>query len=493
MIERVKDDLYVRTKLVELRIRPGEIIVTRLFSCHIHQPLVLFTIQNELTPSAPNKIKLTQNTIAFDTCSGIHGNIRTNERDALLMQVSCYDSRVGIMFPTGSNNCVFADETKAIDKRFTTIAHYRRKSNDPTQKQLSLPMLHMITENASLTTTSQRIESVEFCHFIYDHLPYFNIVASDELDIAMRSFNSQRSAISHFYQRHGHIAPLPITENLNLFQMQKSLFTNCSISVPADISKIKEAAQKAQSRLEEKKITNCIVGSLAAAMHKPEFAAQDVDIVVDSLNMAKAAFKDQQTSGIKWQTCSFRTTIDNIQIDIAELSEFDWDEVVKVRGLKVLSARGLVIMKLMGEFERNLMQPNYDVFQVKNQETICALFDNAQYTYPFFRRFLQLKSQERFKQLKLLMEGATWDFSTLTVTFPLHANAYQKKAQTFVPIINHGTPTAGKIWIGKQISTADWLALNGHEENCIVENSSIASIVHVPIVENAGVMVCQNA
>jgi len=495
-IERIKDDIHVRTKIVDLRIRSGEIIVTRLFDQPMHHPLVLFSVKDgSIEPCSPSKAKILGDSVVFDTDSDVHGNMKTNGRDALLIQLECYDNKVGFMFPTADTACYFGDQIEPINKRFTTIAMYRGQSDDPTHQHLPLPMLHLVDKSCLTVSTDSVVNSAEFCHFIHSHSPYFNVISNEKLKASLRCFGNQRGGLSHFYQNFGYVQPLPVSGRLDLLRMKRALYLNSPIEETSVLSHIRETAREIQRRLDQSKIQNCVIGSLAVAMHRSDIEVLDIDVAVNDLSLAKEEFKDCDivtASSGKWKDCSFRIYMHNKQVDIVELKRFNWDAVTEVKGLRVLNKDGLLLMKLMGEFERSLMQPNYDVFKFKNQNSILSLFDSASYVYPFFVDFLRLDVEQDFHRLKDLINDAEWEASPLSVTFPLHANAFTKGRETFIPVINNGSPCSGKISIQKQIQSASWVALDGHDTDCRVDVSHESSQIHLPVINDAGVTVCQH-
>ena len=495
MIDSGKDDIFVRTKLVELRIRSGEIIVTRLFSSHIHHPLILFTITDEgLQSTSPDKIKLVDGVVQFSTKSGIEGSIRTS-LDTILLQMKSIH-KLGFMFPSIVGQYLFGDQIHPIDKKFTTTAQYHCATDDPAHQQLLLPMVHMTTDNCCLTVSSPKESSIEFCHYVHNGFPYFNATCTNDMQVSFRSFNNQRSAICDFYRRHGYSQSPPISGPLNVFQAKKALYTNCKILVPKINEQIIEDARAVQSILGKENLSSCIFGSLAMALNGYKVEVNDVDIAVKYLDHAKQAFKDHEISIAstgKWKDCSFRLNMGQTQIDVVQLYKFDWNNVTENKGLTVLSKYGLLFMKLFGEFERSLMSPNYQTFRDKNCKNIVSLFDEAMYVYPFFSQFLHEDAYSQYFFMQNLMQDAEWDFVSLSLSFPLYANAYKKEDTTFIPVINDGSPTPGKIRIGKYISSAIWYSLSSGQHGCEVSSAATFSDIKIPLVEHAGLLVGKHA
>jgi len=98
-----------------------------------------------------------------------------------------------------------------------------------------------------------------------------------------------------------------------------------------------------------------------------------------------------------------------------------------------------------------------------------------------------------FQKLREIMTTAIWNDVPINTTFPIHANVFQKGAETLIPVINNGSACPGKIWLAKEIKSAIWLSLNGREDKCVLKTGRESSIIHIPLVEDAGIVVCTNA
>ena len=490
MIEQRGDEIYVHTKLLDLKINSEKIIVTRLLSQFIYQPLLFFTSdsQKTITICSIANLKLIDKTICFNTNKNTKGSITFIDHNTLSVSFESKITDVGIMFPTDIIPLFIGDEISPINKGYTCSRNYKYPTEDPLNQSLSLPIITLQGQNSCLNISTQNLQKIKFCHFLHDFIPYFNVITQDKIVLTLKSFDTLREGISDFYSRFGYQEPLPVTGNVTLPQIQYALFTNCNITPPKDFSNIYNVAQKVQKKLGCK---NCIIGSLALHIHGINVQVNDLDIVVDSLEYAKSAFVDypiQIASKGKWENCSFRTKIDEITVDFNEITSFDWNKIETINGNKVLNYESLLLMKLIGEFERSLIQPDYNEFKNKNYHNILSLLPNAPFVYPFFQDYISL--QKNFNILKSFLKDAIWDFVKINSSFPILANVF-KNDKTIIVLLNTGSPYPFKVSINKEINSVMHVGLNLKKEKCEIVNEKSWSTITGPPVDMVGLVIAE--
>ena len=494
MIEQSGEEIYVHSKLLDLKINSEKIIVTRLLSQFVYQPLIFFISdkQNSITICSPTNIKLIDKTVYFDINKITKGSITFINHESLSISFESKITDVGIMFPTDILPLYFGDEIKPIDKSYTCSRNYKYPTEDPLNQSLSIPLITLQGQNSCLTIETQNLQKIKFCHFLHDFVPYFNIITQDKLTLTFKSHNTLREGLSDFYSRFGYQEPLPIiAENITLSQMQYALFNNCNIISPKieSLTNIYKLAYQIQKRLGCK---SCIIGSLALHIHGINVQVNDIDLVVDSLEYAKAAFVDHPiriASKGKWENCSFRTQINGITVDFNEISSFDWSKIETINGNKVLNYESLLLMKLIGEFERSLLQPDYDEFKNKNYHNILLLLPNASFVYSFFQNYILL--QKNFNTLKSFLKDAVWDSIKINSSFPILANVF-KNDKTIIVLLNTGSPYPFKVSINKEINSALFIGLNLKKEKCkVINENSSWSILTGPPVDMVGLVVAE--
>lgn len=495
------DDIKIRSKYLDLRLRPESIIVTRLFSENLNLPFVVFVVENNnIVLSPPTKIRVKNNIVYFDA-ENLSGSI-TLQVDCLLLQTQAYGSRIGVMWPNHRSDCYFADEMRPIDKGFTTTGKFKTPGDDPTSMNIGIPVIHMENE-AWMMIHSQLQEPIEFCFFYHNLIPYWNATTDDMLQIAFRSCSSRRNGLSVYYERWGKSTQPPVTAGqLGVEQMKKCLYNNQAVTA-SDIGIALKHPRQIQEILDTSKIKNCIIGSLAMSIHGFPVETKDCDIAVDSLDSVQACFRkilepDEQNSmkvseSHKWFQCGARLNLNNISVDFIELSRFDWNQVETVQNLRVLSVPGLLLMKLIGEYERLQMEPNYENFKLKNCGNINLLLKKSPFIYPFFDEFLITHSVENYMNLQNRLQEAAWDSVPMKINEPLIANVFSKKDTTLLPIINNGSEISARVHIERHIRSAQWYPIGQDPINCEASIYSGWSDLIVPKVESLGLLVCQNA
>ncbi len=497
MIEQIDThDIKIRSKYLDLRLRPESIMVTRLFSEMLNLPFTMFVVKDKnIVVSYPTKLKTKNNTVYFDT-KDLTGSI-SSQVDSLLFQIQSYGSRIGIMWPSHRSDCYFADEIRSIDTNFTTTGKFKTTGSDPTSIDISAPLIHMV-DKTCMTVHSLLQEPMEFCFFYHNGMPYWNATTDDMLQMAFRPCSSRRDGLSMYYDRHGKPEQISISGHLGVEQMKRCLYNNRAIVTPGT-EVILEHPQKIQEVLNEYKIKNCIIGSLAMRLHGFDVEAQDFDIIVDSLDKVKKCFKLNKRDPMeiseshKWSFCGARLDLKGLHADFVELPRFDWNQVEKKHGLNILSISGLLFMKLAGEYERMQMEPNYDNFQLKNHANIDLLLRRSPFVYPFFDEFLEIHSMTNYMLLQNQLEGAVWDSVQMKINEPLVANVFSKEGFTLLPVINNGSEISAKIHLQRRIKSAQWFQIGHDPVDCSVNTHSDWSNVASPEVKSLGLLVCQNA
>lgn len=479
------NEVKITSKLLDLWLRPHSFYVTRILHTDMHRHLLVFLIKGEkLTPVTPSRIKVLRNSALFEA-EGVSGKISSQGDNSVSIQVSCDSGRVGVMWPS-CGDCYFADEMYPINQKFT----YRAKSDasdDPTITRLHFPLVSQVTPECCLTAISRA--PVELNSFNHNFFPHLNAIADRSLSIVFRSFLSRRESLADYQRRFGFTERI-YEENFSLDTMKHMLYHNAGMISTFNPNLLKEV-KAIQKTLKENKIASCVIGSLAMRLHGLSHSAQDADFVVDSLSLSKKTFEEEYSSSEseKWAQCAIRLSRDRLQFDLIELLDFPYDEIEEIDGIDVLSVNGLLHMKLLGEYERSIIEPNYDAMLRRNHHSINNLITtDTKLMYPFFHKFLTKHSSNNFHSLISLLRGATWDPVELQVNAPFVVNAYRKEKETLIPIINDGSRQPAKILINRPIKTAQYHEIGENPIACEVRENSITS----PPIESFGIVICND-
>lgn len=486
------DDIKIRSKYLDLRLRPSSIMVTRLFSENVNLPLVTFTIEEEkIVPSFPAKITTKDNVVYFDS-SNLSGNV-TSQNDSLSFkaQALTQDTQVGIMWPVHNSDCYLADNMSSIDKRFTTTGTFNMNNDDPMFISMNDPVIHMVSETC-LTIFSKTQDPMKFCFFYHNCVPYWNVTTNVSLHLSFCPCPSRRDGLSLYYQKHDKPNHVPTLGPVGIEEMKERLY-NAIPTVMSIYEKDLTQPKKIQKALDSLGIKNCAIGSLAMYMHGFSVEVKDFDMVVDDIEKVKKHINTEASESLKWSQCGARLKLDGTHIDFVELEKFNWSQVEQVQGINILNISGMLLMKLTGEYERLLMEPNYDNFKLKNHANIDMLIKGSSFVYPFFDKFSEMYSMNNYMDLQKLLFGTEWDSVPMKINDPLIANVFSKGNITVLPIINNGSKIDAKVRIERIFESAQWFHIGQDPVDCVICTNYILSDVAIPQIETLGLLVCQNA
>ncbi|KKK49706.1 hypothetical protein LCGC14_3132370, partial [marine sediment metagenome] len=331
------------------------------------------------------------------------------------------------------------------------------------------------TVDSCLSIVSDK-SPIEFNSFNHNFSPYLNAIADNSISLAFRSFLSRKESLVDYQKRFGSKRRTQ-SMGLGFEDMKQALYHNAKIVPETDNPDILQRAKEVQTILDNNKIENCIIGSLAMRLHKLGTVPNDVDIAVYSLSAAKNLFQHGTgSSSEKWSKCAIRLKRKGGHVDLVELYQFPWEQVEKANGFKVLSMDGLLRMKLIGELERNLMEPNYEMMNKNNQHSISTLLGSSpDFLYPFFRNFLLKHSSDNFYTLIDWLKEAEWDPVEIRANEPFIVNAYKKSKQTIIPIINSGSKQPARVFIDRSFKSAKFYEIGESSVDCKVTRGSIVT------------------
>lgn len=491
MIIQENDSFLITSKHLSLAVKLNEFVVTSLLGQPYRLPLVILC-NNKIWK--PIDIFCDKNILT----AGINKELKISSIDESIITLEISNNGpITVMWPSEHIDCYFADDMTPIDQKFTNRCVYNMNNSDPTSSIINIPVLSQV-RNGCLSTTFLG-KSAEICVFSHETKQYANITSQNKFSLHFRSLRSRSESLKYIYQTYPQTNKIAHqNETLNNQQMQELLHFNGQIKndSPDVLSQIIEKTQNITGILDKANIANCIVGTLAMRLNGFLCHVKDVDIIVDSVREAKETLKKEDmqievSSDNKWKECSFRILNHIPQIDIAEVSQISHQHCESIVGLNVLNKEGLLFMKLIGEYERNQMEPGYKQMKTKNHRDIHLLLKEAPYVYPFFHSFLYKNNVEQFKELMSIMEEAQWNDTYVESSFPTIVNMYKTRKNLLIPVINLGSPCKTKVNVGTELSNVKWKGLETKGEPTIIYKSSKITEIIIPEVRKMGILICE--
>ena len=491
------ENTSVSTKLLTLQCNDDEIIVARLLSQSLNLPFVfLVWEEDKFHACTPTQVKVRDRVIHFVAKHGpknLPVTIKSGDDKYISICVQSLETRLAVMWPISGAEIYLADEMLPLDLRFVTRAGYNQLSSDPSMIVMEAPLIHHVGENC--LTCVVESEPVEFSTFIHKGRKYANLISDNKLDLTFRSFNSKRAALTSWYEKFPRKQKAIDASNLHPEQMKEVLYNNVSITKPSKFANkiFIEQAIKVQNLLLDNHVNCSVIGSLAMLLNGYECPVEDIDLAVNSIKKAREILENEFTievsSSSKWSSCAIRLH-STPRVDVTELTRFHWSKCTTLdeyNEIRFLNEEGLLWMKLLGEYERATMQPNYRRIQQKNLQNIGTLIPNAPFNYSFFAEFNKKYSFDNFCKLKAKLDGTTWCPIHVKSDFPTIVNAFLKGNDLLVPVINLGDPCQTTVTLGKPMQTATWHPLGEVTQDCKISGGKI----WIDQIEMMGILECQ--
>ncbi len=429
------------------------------------------------------------------SCSGYINNncvlkAAIEKKNASITITIAGEGKIGIMYPLSSTNIYFGDEIYSEETRFNHKRAFKTEEDD-----LYIPCVTDVVNNTSIFCEN----SCTIFTLPYDYRAYCHFTTSvSPTNICIKT-GSRRNNLEWWNKQHNkNDKKILVADDITITQMQDILLNLRPIQKPrtARLSLI-YGVQNIQNLLQEHGITSYVIGSLAIYLHGISTHVQDADMLIpedqfgSAVEVLSKTYNTEHSTEPKWKNCSLKILLDKDTVDISFNSKRH--NTTKIRGMWVITLKDLLVMKLLGEHERQVMMPANKHIKVKNHTNILSLLRKSPPPiYPFWHDSIFRRQEERFWRLYELMQGSVWKDIEISVNYPMVANTFVLDNKVIIPIINTGTSQPGQIRIVCFRNEATWLPLEKDKEIlCVISDRQWihARTIRIPIVEDLGLLI----
>jgi len=418
----------------------------------------------------------------------VNGSI-SSLNDGIKIKIDGYN--VSILIPKLGSSFINHDMCPTDSN---THGWHKEEQVDPWIQNIShSPVVHQMAGKVCLGILSEcdRLDT-----FMHDKNSYLNFSSKKNIICHIKQFQTKRQSIVDWMKKTHQISKRDdfiVCEDqiICLDQMKNILYCGYTKKI-SSIHYNRDIIKKIQHNMKRNNIEICLVGSFAMILHgmvPSDFKSTDIDIIVDDINKVKNIYPEgiEPSSASKWSGYSWTVKMDGYSFDFTEVVNFDWDhDSERVQQINVISKEKLLFMKLLGEYERQLLNPDYESFRIKNNYNIEIILKNIRpFMYPFLKDRLERDNSKRFMELWDKIEQMDVYEGFISVNDPLVFSAYIKKNKLAIPIINNGSRVDAKIKTDVKIVRATWIPLEGEKALCEYNGTEakVNNIVDLGILE----------
>ncbi len=503
MIQKKDERFLISCQNIGLELQNNSLLFVNFGDQTINLPLFFFVNHNK--PPQFCELEIFSMLDSQICCYGINNakesfkcNISTQDNQ---INFSVYDANqpIGFMWPS-IGKTYYGEEMLPIDCNIVQTAIYLEKNNDTHVLDILVPCVNHVNSRNKCMSVFGNGES-KYSSFYYNSAHYCNVTFSPPFKISFSCFNTKREALTWWHQNNPRtIQSINITEFINKQTMQKVLFGGWKINdIDGPSEYLLNITRRMQELLHRNSIRTCIVGSMAMHLHGIRTNVLDIDILTNRKSSLQKIVnilqKEECDLSIvqdpKGEMSSLRIILPDGQIDITYVNRFDWlNGIDDINGFRVIKKEHLLFMKLVKDFERNILTP--DLSKNKNVSAILSLMHAfSPWLYPFLDEYLSHDYMPRFYHLYKELQDGQWYEHTVSVNQPFICNAFIKGKIILIPVINTGTESEANVSISDEINKAIWMPLESSDDTqCQIDHSGGKTNVHIARVESLGLLTC---